>query len=610
MDLILTFDRDLRVMGANKHGAAMLGMAEEEIPGARVTELPLWRDQDIDRLESMLFRSLRGEAPLPECFPVKLQEADAELMVTVCCEPRGLESAAGILAARDVSSERYAAAALRREKELSSMILETARALILVLDREGRIVRFNRMCEFTTGFTEREVMGKNVWDVILPEEWKLTVKRVFKDIVDEGGRFGNRFENPVVTKSGEKRWVAWNNAVLKDESGGVMYVIATGIDMTDYRRLEAEMAEHRKREALSGLAAGMAHDFNNILTAVMGNAEFLLMQQERDSSNRRELEDIVKSVKKGSELVKSLIEFSRNRAAEVEPVDVNGVVDENLELIGNTLGRRVSLETELCDEPCFVEADPLQLGMIVVNMAKNAKEAMPDGGTFTIRTEPAFSDRFPMGANQEGRYKPCVRITVSDSGKGMAEEVRRKVFEPYFTTKPRHQGSGLGLATAHALVHQWGGYIGCESRPGAGTRFTIELERIRRLHKGGPDKKELPRGDERVLLADGDDSVRGVLKRMLERLGYTVTEAKTEEEGLEAVEGGFEPDLAILDVNLPPAGGPQLAAKVRERKPHCRIIYLSEAEYPEDLRGAALDMIEKPASMETIANKVRRALDS
>lgn len=611
--MIIFFDRALAILSVDGSGGPRL-LPGEGKAGSSLLALNLFQNEDHDRLRAGLRKALAGEAVFAERFMVRSERGDRMMSADFLPGPWSEPAPAGLLVLRDLANGWLISPELREEKALADMIWEMAGVLVVILDREGRIVRLNRTCERLTGLKEDEVRGRLFWEAVVPAQWMETAQGVFIDLVEGAQRFDFRFESPWLDRRGEERLILWHHNLLREPGGRVKYVIGAGMDMTEYRRLEAEMRESQKWEALSSLAAGMAHDFNNILTAIRGRME-LLLALGANAENQKEWSGVFENIDRAALLVRQLVDFSAKRKPARERLEINEAIREIVPLLRAVLPGPCRLELDLCPEPCLVEADRLQFQMILGNLARNSQNAMPEGGRFTIRTETGASCQMPMNDGYRAATLDCVRILVSDTGTGMTEEVKARIFEPYFTTKPVTQGSGLGLATAYNYIYQWQGFIGCESRPGAGTVFLIELPRLpgagESLANGNPKSSErsLPRGRETIMIVDDDAPVRDVLSRMLERLGYKVVAVPSPSAALELfTDQEFLPELFLIDFLLPEMKGPELAARLREARPEAKIIFVSGFVGPEQF-PAGIPVLPKPVTLDALAREVRKSLD-
>ncbi len=474
----------------------------------------------------------------------------------------------------DITQRKDAEEALQREKHFSSRILAVANVLIVVLDREGRILLFNRKCEEVTGWREDDVRGNHIWDLLLPERSAAEVREAFsrldeKDILPF-------YENPWRTRSGDERNIRWNNSVARDERGEVAWVIGTGIDVTEQRRLEDQLRHIQKMDAVGTLAGGIAHDFNNIIQAIMGYTSVLKARIGHTGAGREEIESIERAGLRASELTTQLLGFARGGKYEVRPVDLNQVVAKVVTMIRHTFDRSIEIRTDLTDGLPAVEGDAGQLEQTVLNLCINARDAMPTGGTLTIGTRhEAFSGGDEDVPEDLSRRK-YLSLSLSDTGVGIPPENIPRIFEPFFSTKDPGKGSGMGLAMAYGIVKNHGGYLDVRSVPGEGSTFRVLLPASMRETPPSPaalPEEPPPGGTETVLFVDDEESLRLLAVEMLGRLGYRVLTAGN---GLEALknygERRGEIAIVILDMIMPGMGGEETFHRLREIDPSVRIL--------------------------------------
>jgi CheY-like chemotaxis protein len=365
-------------------------------------------------------------------------------------------------------------------------------------------------------------------------------------------------------------------------------------------------------EAVGRLAGGVAHDFNNLLTAITGSLTLAMRDVGPDARAHRWLKETDKAAWRAASLTHQLLAFSRQQLIAPRVVDLRTLVSGAGSMLARMIGEDVELETRFDEEPCLVEVDPGQLEQVLLNLAANARDAMPDGGTLAIAVSRAAQAATPAGRPRvEG---PVVLLTVSDTGHGMSDEVRARIFEPFFTTKAAGGGTGLGLAMAYGAVEQNGGFIEVVSTPGSGASFRIVLpmasgERIEAKAK----ETEAPRGTEKVLLVEDEPAVRNVTRAQLESLGYRVIACANAAEALQVVEALSEPvDLLLTDVVMPGMNGRELAARIAERQPGLRVLFTSG--YGEEViaRHGVLEtgvlLLQKPFALSRLASLVREAL--
>lgn len=397
---------------------------------------------------------------------------------------------------------------------------------------------------------------------------------------------------------------------------GKTFMVAVTRDVGDRRRLEDQLRQSQKMEAIGKLAGGIAHDFNNVLTAITGYSQLALQKLEADNPTYLDLKEIKKAADKAAALTQQLLTFSRKRPVAPKVVSLNGIVSEMLKMLARLIGEHIELKTSLADALGQVIADPGQLQQIILNLAVNARDAMPEGGRLTIETANVeFNEEapeFPWGP-PPGQ---CVMLAVSDTGCGMDEETQSHIFEPFFTTKEPSKGTGLGLSTVYGIVEQNGGRIWVESEVNKGTAFKIYLPRVEASaveSQGSVTATTQPNASETILIVEDDEVVRGLMRRLLEREGYVVLEAA---EGVKAMElchsHSGQIHLLVTDVIMPGMNGWDLAQRVGELRPETRKLFLSgyteESLAKKGLQDKGVHFIQKPFSPEFFAVKVREVL--
>jgi signal transduction histidine kinase/ActR/RegA family two-component response regulator len=410
-------------------------------------------------------------------------------------------------------------------------------------------------------------------------------------------------------------WVEVKGTIRHDESGAPDSVLGVSIDVTDRRRLEAQLRQSQKMEAVGQLAGGVAHDFNNLLTAILGHGSMLLSEIPDQAGPREDVMAILHAAESAAGLTRQLLTFSRREVGQPRVIAVNPLIARTEELLRRLIGVRVRIELDLDPGVKSVRADAVQLEQILVNLAVNARDAMPDGGTITIRTAMADLDEDGLDAAAEAARGRYLMIEVTDTGTGMSEETRKRLFEPFFTTKPAGEGTGLGLATVFGIVKQAGGHISVTSEPGEGTSFRVYLpptdEPAAQAQEATAARRE--GGDERILVVEDDPAVRRIVCSMLERMGYEVVSAVTGEDALlQLATMGIRPELVVTDVEMPGMSGPELVKQIEARYPEVRAIYtsgsLGGAAERYRLPASGANFIAKPYSPDELARKVREAL--
>lgn len=370
-------------------------------------------------------------------------------------------------------------------------------------------------------------------------------------------------------------------------------------------------------EAVGRLAGGVAHDFNNLLTAISGHAQILLEDLPADDPARADIEEISRAADRAADLTRQLLAFSRKQMLRPQVLDPNALIGEIQKMLRRLIGEDIELITRLAPDLGAVRADPGQLEQVIMNLAVNARDAMPTGGRLLIETrnvELGEDDARRLAPLQPG---PHVVLIVSDTGAGMDESTRERIFEPFFTTKEKGKGTGLGLSTVYGIVQQSGGHIWVYSEPGQGTTFKIYLPRVDARPEAAPapsDADGAHNGREVVLLVEDEDAVRSLARRILEKRGYTVLTARTGPEALRIAERHDGPiHLILTDVVMPEMSGRELAERIAPTRPDARTLFMSGYTEDDVLRRGVLNegaaFLEKPFTPSALAQKVREVLD-
>jgi two-component system, cell cycle sensor histidine kinase and response regulator CckA len=479
-----------------------------------------------------------------------------------------------------------------------SALVESSRDVVLMADRRLQLVYLN-----TAG---RQLLGidapgdTNLRDLLAPDVLEEVVTQL-----DGGGQTGRwrgelALENQ---KDGEHIPLQLEAFPLRGADGTVTNVAAVGRDLRLQHHLEAQLAQAQKLEALGRLAGGVAHDFNNLIMVIQGNAE-LAARHAADAELVRDLEGILEASNRASTLTRQLLAFSRRRIAAPRPVDPGGVVRGVEVMLRRLIRENIALVVRTPSEVWPVVADPGELEQVVVNLAVNAGDAMPDGGRLAIEVE---NCAHPAG--------DLICVTVSDTGEGMSEEVRERLFEPFFTTKAVGRGTGLGLATVYAVVSRLRGRIFVESAPGEGSTFRIEIPRSNRsLDASAEEPKRLRRGNETILLVEDDADVRRVGVRLLEGLGHRVLQAGDGTEARALLESRKdEVDVVITDAVMPGLGGLELTEWIQAHRPELPIVatsgYSDALTDERGLKSRGVHFLPKPWTEASVSRVLREAMD-
>ncbi|HVX66510.1 MAG TPA: ATP-binding protein, partial [Bryobacteraceae bacterium] len=404
------------------------------------------------------------------------------------------------------------------------------------------------------------------------------------------------------------------NAAQRDGSGNIVGGVSMIADMTERKRLEEQFRQVQKMEAVGKLAGGVAHDFNNLLTVINGYTQMLLDGLEEDHPMRSYVEEIVRSGESAAALTNQLLAFSRRQIVSPQVLDINELVSGMDTLLHRLIGEDVELITALAPELPKIKVDSGQFQQVMMNLAVNARDAMPKGGTLTIETDTALIESMTPDGVAPGHY---VLLSVSDTGQGMNEQTRRRAFEPFFTTKGRGKGTGLGLSTVYGIVKQAGGEVTVDSEVGAGSTFRVYLPAVERAAaaavENGSSEARRKKCTETVLLAEDQASLRKLVREVLEGAGYTVLAAADARETLHVSES-YAPaiDLLVAEMAMPGIGGRELASRVAAVRPGVKVIYLSaraEEAGQSRTQAAGAQVLVKPFTPEALLAKVRQALD-
>lgn len=636
----------------------------------------------------------------------------------------------------DVTERKRTEETLKNERDFTSAVLDTVDSMVLVLDRHGTILRFNRTCEAVSGYSFAEVQGRHVWDFLIPPEQVEGVKKVFSTLFS--GMFPNKYENYWVAKDGQRKLIAWSNTALLASDGSVEYVIPTGIDITEHRKaeralleekqfsdavidslpgtfficdeegalirwnnnvlqvtgysadelarmkvsglfledrelmagkmrevfetgrasaeariltkrgaripflltgfrmirsdkrylvgagidiserklLEEQLRQSQKMESIGTLAGGISHDFNNILTAILGYGSMVQRKLAENDPLRHNVDQILVAANRAASLTRGLLAYSRKQLLNPQLLNLNEVIVKVERFLARLIGEDVELKSILAEKEITVLADADQIEQVLMNLATNARDSMPDGGYLYIESRLVDLDETSAKAHDLRKPGAYAQIAVTDSGMGMDEKTRERIFEPFFTTKGVGKGTGLGLAMVYGIIKQHNGAIEVESEAGMGTTFRIYLPAVQRAATE-TQPGSLPGiegGKETILLAEDDEPVRGIVTSVLMESGYTVIQAENGEEAVNkymANRGAIK--LLLLDVLMPKKNGKEVLDKIRIFEPGVKSLFLSgytaDVMHQKGLLEEGLNFIHKPVLMDELLRKVRAILD-
>ena len=519
---------------------------------------------------------------------------------------------------RDITDAKRAENALRESERRFREILENIELASIIMDKQGRVIFCNDFLLEVTGWRREELMGADLVEVLVAEESRAETRLVFEEMIGTGKTLAH-FENDILTRNAERRTVRWNNTILRDSLGEIQGVTCIGEDITERKQLERQLLQAQKMEAIGTMAGGIAHDFNNILAAILGYTELSLLGVTETSPLHGHLSQILSSTMRARDLVRQILAFSRQQLElESVPIDLKPVFEETLKFLRATLPATIAIRSHISAQDLIAQINPTQLHQILVNLAANAAHAMRErSGVLVLSLEKVVLEAAKAFQHWELEPGPYLRISVADCGHGMDAITMERIFDPYFTTKPVGEGSGLGLSIVHGIVTRHQGAISVTSEPGKGTRFEILIPEA---ESAPPDQTELEHGKpvtggtERILVVDDEELLVDLLTQNLTLLGYSVVGTTSSEEALEIFSSNpTQFDLVITDLSMPHLTGLDLAVKMHALTPDIPIILctgFSESISEETASDLGIQgLLFKPCSRTNLAESIRTVLD-
>jgi PAS domain S-box-containing protein len=610
---------DHRLIDINDAVCAMLGYGREELIGRSFIEFV--HPEDLPRAQALAFQLVAGEIPSYQVEKryIRRDGSSVWVRVTSSLAGAGTSEAYCVSVVEDITASKATEAALREREARLRSILDTAPEALITIDRRGCIESFSRSAEALFGYEADEVIGQNV-KRLMPSPYR-----------EEHDGYLDRYE-----RTGEKRIIGIGRVVSAQRKDGSVFPmelavgevtlagerIFTGFirDLTATRRIEQELRQAQKMEAVGQLTGGIAHDFNNLLTVILGNLE-MLETRIQDPDQLQLLAEARETAEHGAQLTERLLAFGRRQPLQPTLVEVADLLSQVTPVLRRTLGEAVTVRSRADSDLWKVEVDPSQLQNAILNLALNARDAMPNGGKLTITAENARLDADYARLHPEVRGGLYVLIAVTDTGSGMTKEVLERAIEPFFTTKGVGAGSGLGLSMVYGFAKQSNGHLALYSEPGQGTTVRIyipravEEEKAAAAHQPENKSADAHRGrGENVLVVEDETRVRRMTVARLQSLGYRVLEAANGPAALACLDVHPEIDLLFTDIVMPGGmSGTELAQEARSRRPDILVLFMSGYAEPDVVRQGQMAgsvWLKKPHSAAELAQTLRAVLDS
>lgn len=559
-------------------------------------------EQSLGEAASMLaareseLRKARDELEL------RVEERTAELART----NRALEA--------EIAERKRAEADLRQVNDTLRAVIQASPLAIVGLDLDGHVRSWNRAAEEMFGWSEQEVLDRPLPAV--PEQ----EREEFEKWLGAAARGDvlTGLERRRRRKDGSNIDVRIWTSPLRDAAGAITGEITIMADFTERKRLEEQLVQAQKMEAVGRLAGGVAHDFNNLLTVISGYAHMLANGLRPGDPLRGCAEEVLKAAERAAALTNQLLAFSRRQSIQPRVVDLNALVANMERMLSRVIGEDIELETVLRPDIGPVQADPGRIEQVIMNLVVNARDAMPHGGKLTIETANVELSRASDPSQSDAYSSPHVMLAISDTGYGMDAETKSRLFEPFFTTKEKGKGTGLGLPTVYGIVKQHGGEVWVYSEPGRGSTFKIYLPRAGQTANNDQPasrRARLYRGSETILLVEDEEGVRRLVREVLGRRGYRMLEARSGPQAIEiACQHPGPIHLLLTDVVMPHMSGGEVAEELRSMRPKIRVLFLSgytdRVVVDHGVVPVGADFLEKPFTPDVLAQKVRAVLDA
>ncbi|MFZ2447642.1 MAG: PAS domain S-box protein [Syntrophobacteraceae bacterium] len=591
------------------------GYAREELIGKSALDLGLWVDPSerermlgtLDRSHIVRDQALRWRKKTGEILngilftDILSDDGEPRLMSTII----------------DVSELQETRVALSSSEAKYRELVQNANSMILKFDTRGRITFINEYAQQFFGFAEDDILGRSAIGTIVPETETggRDLKEMMADLFKNHDNYPSS-ENENICRDGKRVWVSWTNKAILDKDGALTGLLCIGGDITEKKNLEQQYRHALKMEAVGRLAGGVAHDFNNILGIIIGFCDLAALGSEKEEILGN-IGEIKQAASRAATLVRQLLAFSRKQVVSPRILNLNTILKDIDKILRRTIGEDVAVATILSPDIYTVKVDPAQAEQVMLNLAINARDAMPEGGKLTIETANVYLDDAYCLRHADVAPGKYVMLAMSDTGTGISDEVKSRIFEPFFTTKGVGKGTGLGLASVYGMVKQSGGHIWWYSEVGRGTTFKIYLPASAETEEEVDNVTGQPAhcgGSETILVVEDDAKLRKVIRMTLKAVGYRVLEAQDGEEAFGIVSSCEGPiHLIITDVIMPKMTGRQLEMSVKDSKPEIKFLFMSGYTANAIVHHGVLDdgiaFLPKPFSTRELAARVRTELD-
>ncbi len=631
-DAIVAVDQGGKIVQVNSQAQKLFGYERDELLGQKVEMLvpENYRHHHHQHREGFLGGAKTRRMGANLDLHARRRDG-SEFPVEISLSPIVTNQGTFVLSAiRDISDRKRIAEELRRANEeiqkrtieqlgeyrsKLALIIDFSEDAILSKTLDGTITSWNKGAERIYGYTPEEAIGKNIL-MLAPDDRAEEIAQLLRTIAD--GKAVEHHESVRVNKDGRRLDVAISVSPLPNAAGEIIGASVIARDSTAQKRAEKQLRQAQKMEAIGRLAGGVAHDFNNILGIINACTEFLRDRIDPASEPSIYIENIRKAIDRGTSLTRQMLAFSRTAAVQMRILDLNERLREICKLLRPLLGDDIEVLTVFKPTSAVIEADPGQLDQVVINLAVNARDAMPRGGKFILETSAVKFDEDFAEQHQSMTAGKYIVLAASDTGSGMDQATLARIFEPFFTTKEVGKGTGLGLATVYGIVKQSGGYIFVYTEPGHGTTFKIYLpsaeHKIGLAPKSEADLIAPKREGVTLLLVEDDEIMRGLTRQLLEEHGYSVVEADDGKSATEwmASHPHHRIDLLLTDVVMRHVSGPELAQRLSAANPAMKVVYMSgytgELMANRDLLKAGVTLLEKPFSRTALLNTIHQAL--